>query len=298
MSMVQRVNVLLRRHAIEPARWSMASTISTDVPLKLLGVKPHAALSSYARAAERTGFRAKVAALVSHAGGFYWSPCPVRTSRVASKRLSPSTVVTLLCGASTLAIDPDSGAFVMVEWKTSAVASFLFDDVVDTDPRPGDFAFEATSLERWCAALGNPKHRPPWNTTARELSRRYRRGIWVSHCVGSSAPIPPDLERVEHTARDASPFAVYLRERRSFAVRPHDALYWLLTFALVSADGPLADALERSRDVTHPAVVDLRRRLVRGENLIAHHRHWKATERRAVFDAIRVRVTQQVTARA
>lgn len=267
----------------------MAKTISQDMSLASAKVQLHPRLRAYVSAAERERFRKQAAALVSHGGGFYWSLCPVRTSKTASTRLSPSTLVTLLCGASTLAVDPDSGAFTIAEWRSSAVCSFLFDDVVPSDPKPGDFVYEASSIDRWLRALGDPKRRPALDATGRRISRRYRRGIWVSHCVGS-ADFPAELERVVETGRDASPFADYLRERGAFTQSPHDALYWLLCFSLVGAKEQLADALERSVKVRHPAVVALRKTLARRVDLAAHHR-WKVAERRAAFDEIRRRVT-------
>lgn len=287
-SIPQLVATLRRRHDLEPAAWAMAKPIPRDVSLAAARASLDPRLVEYAKAAERASFRAEVAALVSHGGGFYWSVCPVRTSNVASARLTPSTLVTLLCGASTLAVDPDSGAFTIAEWSSSAVCSFLFDDVVDSDPKPGDFVFEARSLDRWLRAMGDPARRPTLDAAGRRLSRRYRRGIWVSHCVGQ-AVLPPDLDRVVHTARDAAPFADYLVERRAFGKNPHDALYWLLCFSLVGAEEQLADALARSVEVRHPAVVDLRRRLSRKVDLLAHTR-WKRAERTALAE-LRERVT-------
>lgn len=287
-SLVRR---LLADRALEPADWAQGSRPAGSGRLAQLGVPVAASLRAYAKAAEMPAFRAAVAALISSGGGFYWSVWPVCVPTQLPTRLGRSALVTLLAGCVPLAIDPDSGAFVIADWRTSAVASFLFDDVAPSDPEPGDFVFEATSLARFLAAYGDPARRPRRNATGHEIARLYRRGIWLAHLL-CKAEVDPDLDDIVRTGRDASPLDVYRRERTRFATHPHYALYWLLAFAVTGARDHLADALARSRRVRAPVVAAVRAHLATGRDLLAHRRRtWPVRDRDAVLAAIAGAVT-------
>jgi hypothetical protein len=123
-----------------------------------------------------------------------------------------------------------------------------------------------------------------WST--REMERLYRRGIWLAHLL-CEADLEPELERIAHTGRDASPLAEYKKERKLFASHPHLAMYWLLAFGVLVAD-ELEDALEASKKVKHPAVRAVHAHLTAGKDLLAHRKKtWPVKERDAVLAKVR-----------
>jgi len=281
---------LLADGGLEPARWAQGRKVAGSAMLAEVGAPVANSLLAYAKAAEATAFRESVAAVVSRSGGFYWSVVPVRTPRRRLSALSRSSLVTLLSGCVPIAIDPDSGAFVIADWRTSAVASFLFDDVADSDPQPLDFVLEAMSLERFLTGYGDPDRRPRGNANGREIARLYRRGIWIAYLICESDCDPddlPELSRIASTARDASPIRAYGRERARFTSHPHDAMYWLLAFALLGAGDQLADALARTAAVKHPAVRTLRTYLAAGGDLLGdRNQRWPERELATVLGEI------------
>jgi hypothetical protein len=88
----------------------------------------------------------------------------------------------------------------------------------------------------------------------------YRRGIWLARLVADEDSDPDDIAR---TKRDASPDALYTKERAHLGTHPHFAAYWLMSHARQGRADLLADALERTRKVKNPAIVDLRKKVVR-----------------------------------
>jgi hypothetical protein len=167
-------------------------------------------------------------------------------------------------GTSVIATDPDSGAYLTAAWgsaaSTSAVSSFLFNDVAPSDPTPADFVVEALSIREHLASYGDPKRRPKKaEATCKELARLYRRGIWLAQLVQEDDL--DTLDDIARTARDASPRALYSREREDLASHPHFAAYWLLSHAFFGHADELADALARTEKTKHAAIIDLRKKL-------------------------------------
>jgi hypothetical protein len=253
---------LLVTAKLEPAPWLGDKSAGRAVPLKKHDIVAARELVDYMKRAEATRFRKEVGAILQRRGSFYWGIKPVRLATSLFGRTA-SEVVAFLMGAVVLATDPDSGAYLVATWgnarSRSIVASFLFDDVAPSDDEPGDFVVESLSIRGALESYGGGRR--PRETLARckELARLYRRGIWLARLVAQRDPDPDDIER---TKRDASPDALYMKERAHLGTHPHFAAYWLLSHA-ANRRGELADALLRTRTVKNPAIVDLRKKVVR-----------------------------------
>ncbi|AKV03131.1 hypothetical protein AKJ09_09794 [Labilithrix luteola] len=257
---------LLENEDLEPADW-LSDDADEDagrfVPHADHGIAASRELIDYTKLAEDGTFRGEIASIL-HKGGFYWGIAPVRLPTKLMFALPAANVVAFLAGTSVLASDPDSGALLVASWNvgasTSTVASFLFDDVVPSDPTPGDFVVEALSIAEHLESYGDPEAHPESaNREVRDLARLYRRGIWLAHVVQDDAvDSRDDLAR---TIRDASPLALYDTERAQFDTHPHLAAYWLLSHTLLGETNALVDALDQTSTSKSPVIVDLRKRL-------------------------------------
>jgi hypothetical protein len=253
---------LVVKAELEPAPWLGSRRFRGAAPLTQHDIVGARELVDYMKRAEAPRFRKDVGAILQHKGAFYWGVGPVRLAKSLFGRTA-SEVVAFLMGAVVLATDPDSGAYLVATWgnarSRSMVASFLFDDVAPSDPEPGDFVVEALSIRDALESYGG---RRPRETLARckELARLYRRGIWIARLVAQRDPDPDDMER---NKRDASPDALYAKERAHLGTHPHYAAYWLLSHAQQGRADLLADALARTCTVKNPAIVDLRKKVVR-----------------------------------
>ncbi|MDF2693092.1 MAG: hypothetical protein K0S65_1475 [Labilithrix sp.] len=258
---------LLTNADLEPAAWLSEeddgdSDYGRPVALSKLGLSASQELVEYMKLAEDATFRQEVGAILAKEGGFYWGIRPVRSPSSLLFKETSSDVVAFLAGSIPLASDPDSGAYLVATWGSgapeSAVASFLFNDVAPSDPEPRDFVVEGVSIEDTLSSYGAPGRRPKKKAAlCQELERLYRRGIWIAQLVQED-----DLDSIEdiaRTVRDASARSVYAKERAQVDTHVHFAAYWLLSHALLGRTEDLADALERTRDIIHPAIAELRR---------------------------------------
>ncbi len=250
---------LVAKAELEPAGWLGDKRAGRAAPLKKHGIVAARELVEYMRLAETTAFRRQVGAILHRDGSFYWGIAPVRPPASLFGGTA-SQVVAFLMGAVVLATDPDSGAYLVATWgnarSRSLVASFLFDDVAPSDDEPGDFVVEALSIRHALETYGGrrPKETLP---ACKELARLYRRGIWIARRITRN----DDADDMQRTRRDASPDALYAKERARLSTHPHFAAYWLLSHTIQGRAELLADALDRTHTVKNPVIVDLRKKL-------------------------------------
>lgn len=266
---------------LQPASWLSDENdedYGKPTPLADAGISASPELVEYMRLAEDPKFRQKVAAILE--GGCYWGVAPVRLPSTLLFEHTSSEVVAFLMGSSVMATDPDSGAYLVATWSEAMVASFLFNDVAPSDEAPRDFAVESLSITECLEAYADTERRPDDSLDpCRELARLYRRGIWIAQLIQEDDLDP--IDDIAVTARDASPIALYEKERGVLG-SPQFAAYWLLSHALLGRTRELADALERTSDTTNPAIKDLRRKLRNAaaiDELFAKHRpDWTAED--------------------
>jgi hypothetical protein len=265
------------------------------VSLADVGIEASTELVDYMDAAEDKAFREAIAGLLSDSPR-RWNVHPMRPAKSLLFASSPSHVVAFLAGAEPMAEDPDDGAVLVASWGVgearSPVASFLFNDVAPSDPEPGDFVLEAESIEGLMRSGGAGDAGAKAKEIRSRFERGYRRGIWLAQMIFDEADWYCDNElddivaAASHAARPRS----YEAERALVASRPDVAAYWLLSHALLGQAGKLAEVLRAVVPVTHPLVVDLRKKLApiaRGKPVTELLRKHRPELDGAALDAIR-----------
>jgi len=271
--------------------------------LSELGIAASPELLAYCAAAEEKTVREAVSGLVASGE---WNVHPVRPLRSVLFHASPSHTVSFLAGLEPIAEDPDSGAVLAASWaigeETSAVVSFLFDDVSPADAEPGDFVVEGASilafLEAGVASEDGSAARPKASSAACvALQRRYRETIWIAQLVYDRElwTCEDAVDDVVRAARDARPLTCFARDLDSLGERPDLAAGWLLAHAVAGRAGELATTIARTETSVHPAVMELRKKLTpkksgtpRIDALLGEHcSHLDADELAAIREAVR-----------
>lgn len=266
-----------------PRTWVAKDAKSPPVSYARLGIAASAELAAYARAADRLPFRKALAGVLESSPMSQWALHPIRPLESLLFKRSPAQVTAFVAGLEPIGEDPDSGAVLVAEWSgqrgTSLVASYLWNDVSPADAAPGDFVVEAKSLRALVSEV--PLRRPAPSARTRAMQAAYRRGVWLGALLYSDAisVVDDPEDGTLRASADAAGLRVYARERGALGARPDLAAYWLLSHALLGHEDALADAWARTARVRHPAVRDLRSRLVSAARapvvmarLVAKHR--------------------------